>query len=636
MRTPTRLALILATTAVACHDHDGSAAAFNQPPTVAFVALPGASAGAAGMLVPIAFAADDPDSSASCDVVAVLESGISGAQQEEPIALGLLEQNGAELSVVWHTGGVAPGAWRIEVRIDDGETLVVAAAPTLVQLAPAVPGAVELISEGDGGLLQPLAIHTAGAVDVDALFTTAVLQPFGPLAVYGAGQPNVAQFAPTDMVEDLVIARHASDGTLAWADRSVGAAPTLAGLAVTRVYGVALSSTGAQPVVAGTYDGSVTFALGKPQHTTLPFVAHAGPRGFFLARWSDSGALVYARHGTGLANDRLDVEGFLHDGAPAAMVVGSHDNGGATLGVGEPNQTLVDSGFFAGGWVARFGADGTLDWALPIPRQVAGSDGSGDVTHVTRLSNGDFAVAGTFSGTVAFGSPGQVVKTASPAGLDAYVAQISVGGALHWVQTIGGAGAEVAVHGLEALDGAAVAIAIERRDAAIAFAPGTPGAIALPDPGVFRAFALGTFGADGTPIWARDEIVETAGADVETGPFMTSIGGSMLALAWGHERDEPGEIVQVGGGGPGSIPVTFDGDYALLLAVIDPAGNPIQALADGGNDGEPAVRGASHGSTGGLDVLVRPFGPLTLGFGSLEPLAVPVDDALVIGRYGEF
>lgn len=636
MRSSIRLAVLSASlAAVACHDDGDGLSAHSQPPTVAFVALPGASSGAAGTTIPIAFAADDPDSVALCDVVAVLEQPLAGAAVEESIAADLVEQNGAELAVAWHTGGVEPGTWRIEVRIDDGENFVVATAPTLVQISPPVAGAVELISEGDGAELEPLTIHTTESDDVEAVFTTAVLEPFGGIAVYGAGQPNVAQFAPTPFVEDLVIARHAADGTLVWADRSLGVAPQPSGVAVTRVHGIALSSTGVEPVVAGMYNGSVTFALGKPQQTTLPFVSHAGPRGFFLARWSDSGALVYARSGTGLANDRLDVECFVHAGAPAALVVGSHHDGGATLGVGEPNETHVDSGFFDGGWVARFGADGTLDWALPMPREVAGQFGAGAVTKVERLSSGDFAVAGTFQGTVAFGQPGQVVKTASANGTDAFIARITVDGALQWVQTIGGTGADVIVHGLEALDGAAIAIALEREDGAITFAPGTPGALTLPALGQFRAVALGTLDANGTPIWARDEIVETAGADIETGPHMTSIGGSLLALAWGHECEQPGELVVVGGSGPGSIPLTLPGGYGLMVAVIDPAGNALQALVDGGLDAEPVVRGVSHGPSSGIDVVLRAYGPLTLGFGTTDPIAVPVDDDVVIARYGE-
>ncbi|TAJ17260.1 MAG: hypothetical protein EPO68_09755 [Planctomycetota bacterium] len=636
-RLLTCFGLLLTTLAgAACHDDDGQHASAGQPPTVGFVALPGATTGAAGISVAIAFSADDPDSVASCDVVAVQHSAIVGAALEETIASGLVEQNGAELAVVWNTGGVEPGAWRIEVRIDDGENFVVATAPTLVQLSQPSGGAVQLISEGDGGGLQPLAIHTTEADDVEAVYSTAVLDSFGGVVVYGAGQPNAAQFAPTPMVEDFVIARHAADGTLAWADRSFGAVSASAGLGVTRVYGVALSSTGAQPVVAGVYDGSVTFALGKPQQTTLPFVPHDGPRGFFLARWSDGGALVHARHGTGLANDKLDVEGFTHDGAPAALVVGSHASGGATLGAGEPHQTVVDSGFFAGGWVARFGGDGELDWALALPHAVPGADGQGAVTHVTRLSNGEFAVAGTFTGTVAFGLPAAIAKTASPGGVDAFVASITVGGALNWIETIGGAGADVQVHGLAGLDGGAVAIAIEHRNGAIEFAPGTPGAITLPAPDPFRAFALATFASDGALFWARDQILETDGADVETGPHMTAVGGSLLALAWGHEKEQPGELVVIGGGGPGSIPVAFSGEYALMVAVIGPSGIPLQALADGGGEGEPVVRGVSHGPSSGIDVLVRPYGPLTLGFGTGDPLEVPVDDTLVIARYGEF
>ena len=85
-------------------------------------------------------------------------------------------------------------------------------------------------------------------------------------------------------------------------------------------------------------------------------------------------------------------------------------------------------------YIAEFSPSGALNWVVPFPGQATSA--IGQASAVTVDSSGNIEVAGSFSGTVKFGS----TTLAAPSRTDAFVAKLSSSGSVLWaVQTTGAA-----------------------------------------------------------------------------------------------------------------------------------------------------------------------------------------------------
>ena len=291
-------------------------------------------------------------------------------------------------------------------------------------------------------------------------------------ATFAAGRPDETTLT-SDAVTEGYVARYRSDGSLRWARSAPGAgygvatAPDgscvvtggLTGVTLTRYledgteawtrshvgFTIATSlGVGVFPdgscVVTGTFGRSLTLPTGTDDPLVLPA---AGLYDFFVAKYSSDGFLQWAKASAG----SWIAEAFaVSAGGDGSVLVTGGYAGRTVLGLGEPNETVLDTG---GGstdsdaFVARYAADGSLAWA-----RRAGGAGH-DAAHGNALmSGGSCVVAGVLGGEATFGAgePGEV-RVGSDAAPTAFLARFGPDGALAWVETMEGA-QSVAAYGV--------------------------------------------------------------------------------------------------------------------------------------------------------------------------------------------
>jgi len=230
--------------------------------------------------------------------------------------------------------------------------------------------------------------------------------------------------------------------------------------------------------VTGYFTRTATFGAGQPNETSLTAVDLSD---VFIARFDSDGGLLWARSAgsdqeeTGLAVAVGD------DGS--CFLTGRLSFAEVVFGLGEPNETPILSGDY--GFLARYQADGSLDWAIESGQGVGlatmddggavvvsreegwmrhalvrvdaqGAEtwrqelswGSGIVSdvRVTGLAAGGpgdglLAVGGSLSRSLTFdpGGPGQ--KTIEPQdSTDLFLAAYSASGQFQWAQLVAGPG----------------------------------------------------------------------------------------------------------------------------------------------------------------------------------------------------
>ncbi len=181
----------------------------------------------------------------------------------------------------------------------------------------------------------------------------------------------------------------------------------------------------------------------------------------------------------------------------SGVVVGSFV-GEAVLGAGEPDETRLVAQDGADAFVARYRADGSLDWA----RRMGGTEN--DIARgVAALPDGSCLVAGYFWGDILFGE-GESAETlaATDGNADLFVARLLPGGDLAWARTAGGLDHDYA-HAIAAFpDGSCVVVgAYGARPAT--FGRGEPNETTLPDGGAGMDLFVARYGADGALSWVR-------------------------------------------------------------------------------------------------------------------------------------
>lgn len=155
---------------------------------------------------------------------------------------------------------------------------------------------------------------------------TAVVGRFSGVLTFGVGDPNETTLTSLG-VENLFISRYNSNGELAWARRSSGTGFLLAS-------SVSILRDGSV-ILAGSFEGESTFGIGGPEETTL---VSAGETDVFIARYSSSGTLDWARRAGGEDYEFAEDISLLSDGT--SSVIGMF-YGEAVFGPGEENETTL-------------------------------------------------------------------------------------------------------------------------------------------------------------------------------------------------------------------------------------------------------------------------------------------------------
>ena len=170
-------------------------------------------------------------------------------------------------------------------------------------------------------------------------------------ATFGSGEPNEA-LIESEWYEDVFIARYSPDGILEWVSNAGGPGSEI-GLEIS------VLSDGSF-IVAGTYDGEITFARGESNEIT--FSPHSNYE-MFIARYYPDGNLNWVKTtiGSGSAG-----AGSLFVGADGSFVVAGGLKGEETFGLGEQNETTLLSSGEGDVFVASYDEEGSLKSACRI------------------------------------------------------------------------------------------------------------------------------------------------------------------------------------------------------------------------------------------------------------------------------
>ncbi len=322
---------------------------------------------------------------------------------------------------------LACGAYRGRTAFATGES-----GETVLDCSGAQDGFVARYA-GDGGLISVLRIGEAGE---DAVGGVAPLPDEGYYATgffqgsmtLGRGEAGETQFSSIGG-SDIFLARFRHDNRLAWA-RRVGSTGNDEGqsLAITSDGGV---------VVTGVIRGTAIFGAGEMHYIPL---YNFGAYTAFVARYNSDGALVWAKAPT---SDHGWIGGGNATTLPDDSVLLTGEFSGlAVFGQGEPRQTSLTCSD-ANGFLARYQADGSLDWAVGLGVE-------GETVHaraVSALPDGRAVVAGMHFGGATLGL-GQARQTHLSAGsvpsYDILLAGYNGDGQLEWAQSAGGPGVDYA------------------------------------------------------------------------------------------------------------------------------------------------------------------------------------------------
>jgi len=235
-----------------------------------------------------------------------------------------------------------------------------------------------------------------------------------------------------------------------------------------------------------------------------------------------------------------------------------------------------------------------------------GSTGADSVDWAQADSSGNILIAGTFSGTVAFGAGGTMEETSAGAA-DVFVAKLSgADGSTMWVQTFGGTGAEwIELDG--AVDGSGDVVVTGRFSSATASVDGMSVNSVGGDVFVFKLS-----GTNGAPLWVKsfggtgfdrglavatdttgDVFITggfssaqmtigttlvnqgTSGADIFLAKLAASTGNPIWAKSFGASSEDLGRAIATDGFGNVIVGGTFRGtvDFGGLLSLTASGGN---------------------------------------------------------------
>jgi len=298
--------------------------------------------------------------------------------------------------------------------------------PNETTLTPTTSGSSDLFVakyDGDGRLVWAkraggAEIDVAYGIAVDANGDSYVTGYFNGEAIFGSQEPNETTLRSESHLNDVFVAKYASDGRLVWAKAAMGK--------LDEAHAITVDADG-NSYVTGFFGAPTVFGANEPNETTL---VPAGIPDVFVAKYTNSGLLEWAKRAGGAGNDQG--YGIAVDSSGRSYVTGIFD-GPATFGAGESNETTLDSG---GVFIAQYEGDGRLGWA----KRTGGTVGRA----IAVDQDGNPYVTGSFFFRNATFGEGEAHQTTLPhvGESDIFVAKHTSSGLLVWARAAGGDRAE--------------------------------------------------------------------------------------------------------------------------------------------------------------------------------------------------
>lgn len=436
------------------------------------------------------------------------------------------------------------------------------------------PGATSALAIGLGGTgteqVVDLAVDADGSVYVTGNFSGAV--DFDP----GTGVTSLVSVGLTDGF----LAKYSSTGTLAWAGR-------IGGIGADNVSALARDA-GGNLYVVGTFEAASDF---DPGPANL-FLTSVGGADGFVARYSPTGSLLWARRFGGLAADQMaDVA---VDGSGNAYAVGTFAGAADALPVSGPQ--VVSDGSLPDGFLLALDPAGVVRYAFSV-----GGIQSDAAAGVAVTTDGAVVVAGSFRGAAHFAAGIATTQLTAAGGTDAFLASYTGAGVLLWARAFSGTSDEdvQAGRGLAADASGGVAVS------------GTFAGTTDFDPGPGSTFRASLGGSD----WY---VARLDGAGAFRSAY--SVGGALADAAPYISFDTGGNLLATGSF---RGPVDFDPGTGLRV---------LSSLATAGSD----IFAARYTPTGGV-LWVSSFGESTAAGDRLSSGTAiapgPAGTALVGGRF---
>jgi hypothetical protein len=220
---------------------------------------------------------------------------------------------------------------------------------------------------------------------------------------------------------DIFVIRLTSGGSTSWA-KQIGGSEADRGTAVT-------TDSSSRVYVTGSFTSTVDF---DPSSSTKNLTS-AGGKDTFLARFSSGGSYSYARRIGGTLND--EGHGVVVDPSSNVYLAG-YFAGKVDLDPGSSTTNVTSAGS-NDVFIVKLNSSGNYSWGKRI-----GGSGDDRGRGITRLSGGDIAVVGDFSGTVDFNPSSSTSNKSSHGSTDAFFLRLSSGGSYKTAKAIGGTGSD--------------------------------------------------------------------------------------------------------------------------------------------------------------------------------------------------
>ena len=318
-------------------------------------------------------------------------------------------------------------------------------------------------------------------------------------------------------------------------------------------------------------------------------------------------------------NSAIHADAEATDAAGNVVVTGSF-RGTATFGTSGSGTSFISNNT-QDSFVAKYAANGSLIWVRTFAGLATTTTGGttyavGQGSGVAVDPSGDIFLAGSFAGTVNFGTVGTPSLLASPGHTEAFVARLDGSGTLIWVRSALASGGDDQANGL-AMDrqGGVVVAGMFEQSA-------TFGATTLTSLGTSDAF-VARYDASGTLTWAVGSQGTTGSNAQAIGVAVDSSGNIALA---GFEAGTVGL-----GSGSNAVRVTAAGSDDALIWKLDSTGKLFWARSFGSTDYDSGG-GVAFDPTGNV-VVVGTFSG-TVNFATNGPTATltagPIFDVFVL------
>ncbi len=428
------------------------------------------------------------------------------------------------------------------------------------------------------GSTEDVECRSVAALDDDSLL---LVGGFQATAVFGAGESSETALT-AEGISDVFLAKHNSDGTVAWAKRAGSSGDN----GNERAYDVTLLSGGSF-IAAGVYQATATFGAGESSETAL---TAAGIADVFLAKFNSDGTVAWAKSAGGANGDRAQAIEALAGGS---FLLTGYFSSSATWGAGESSESTLDAAGMTDAFLARYNDDGTVAWV-----KRAGGTGSDEGIDLATAADGTTILVGAFEETAVFGL-GETNQTTlvSAGGSDGFFAKYNPDGTIAWAKKIGGSGQD-SVRGVSLLADGSFLVA-GHLSGTVVFGMGEPNE--THSDGTWGVF-LAKYDGDGQLQWAKG-ISKDGESKVEIGGISGLSDGSFRITGG---LGGSGSIVFGKGESDGVSVSSGDLYNHAYVAGYDPDGAFKWIKTAGGNDGH---------DTSGFDLtLLQDNSVVTVGF----------------------